>query len=128
MKTSREHIITLHDVGVVDGDTITAWAEVAPEVRILWRIRLKGIEGGELPSEQGAHAKALVAQELAVHFLETLQFVGLPTVRDLHGRHVGDVRFLDGTLLTRRLMESGAYWRRSRNRAENPVTESQDNE
>lgn len=104
----------MHEVRVVDSDTLVAWVQVAPEVRLLWRIRVKGIEGGELPSVNGLHGKAVLEALLKSPAAETLHFIGEQTVKDKYGRHVGDVQLADGRLLSHVLLTNGTHWRRDR--------------
>lgn len=128
MAIHQKEPFTISAVRVIDGDTLEAWVQVSHEVRQLWRIRLKGVEGGELPTEQGLRATSLLQMTIQEHGKGGLCYVGMETVKDQFGRHVGDIRFADGTLCTRRLIETGAYWRRSRNRSDNSVAKGKANE
>lgn len=98
----------------IDSDTITAWVEIDRETRHLWRIRLKGIEGGEKGTAEGerghAFIKRVLWQKMAMH----TNFYGNPNCKDKYGRRVGDIEFEDGSFLTRILMASGYFWRRDR--------------
>ena len=53
------------EIHAVDSDTLTAWVNVSTELRQLWRIRLRGIEGGEFNTPEGMRAKALLERTLA---------------------------------------------------------------
>jgi endonuclease YncB( thermonuclease family) len=105
----------MFDIHAVDGDTLTAWVQISAEVRQLWRIRIRGVEGGELPTERGLRAKVILENTLRDHSEQTANFIGLETVRDQFGRRVGDVFFANGQILSLMLLKSGAFWRRDRN-------------
>ena len=106
----------LFDLRAVDGDTIECWCGISAEIRQLWRVRLKGIEGGELDTEPGLAAWHALKQFLQTQPTHGYHFVGLETVKDQHGRHVGDILTPTGHMLTSALYETGFFWRRPRRR------------
>jgi len=117
MKITRLHY-SAHDLHAVDGDTLTAWVQLSSELRQLWRIRIRGVEGGELPTPAGLRAKVILDNTLRDHSQHTANFIGLETVRDQFGRRVGDIIFGNGQLLSLLLLKSGAFWRRDRDGTE----------
>ena len=116
----RHHLdfgVLLHRV--IDSDTIAAWIVVSPGVALLERIRLKGIEGGEEGTREGARAKCLLVTILDDPKNAPFFVVGCRENRDNHGRLVADIRLRDNSLLCQTLMNSGIYWARSARVQEN---------
>jgi endonuclease YncB( thermonuclease family) len=114
MKISK-HEHRIYEPRAIDGDTIEAWVDIGHRCRIQWKIRLRGIEGGEMDTAEGqvvfAHMVALIqAEELKGGY-----FFGNVNELDKYGRHVGDIMLPDKSLLTQRLFSSGLFWRRARN-------------
>jgi len=120
-----KHPYSVYEIKAIDSDTLTAWVEIDRETRHLWRIRLKGIEGGEKGTEEGerGHAviKRLLWEKMALH----ANFFGNPNCKDKYGRHVGDIMFEDGSHLTRQLMATGYFWKRDRSGREYKPTKTQ---
>lgn len=114
MKVKR-HPFPCYDLEAIDSDTVTAWVEVDRTVRVKWRIRLKGIEGGELDEPCGLASARATALALASNSHLSAHFFGNPNTFDKYGRHVGDIVFENGAHLTRQLFSTGLYWRRDRN-------------
>jgi endonuclease YncB( thermonuclease family) len=111
---------SLHDMRVIDSDTVEAWVQVSYDIRQRWRIRLRGIEGGELGTEAGARGEFQMNRYLFNDPILQPHFIGMESVRDQHGRHVGDIRLPDGQLLTLVLLKDGTHWRRDRDGTEHP--------
>jgi endonuclease YncB( thermonuclease family) len=107
---------------IVDSDTLLVWLRVGPDIKQRIRLRLKGVEGGELGTDEGA--RGAMALQLALRDLVTgpFSFHGNIETRDQHGRIVGDLMDVDGKLLTLTLLASGAHWRRSRAGVEKRVS------
>lgn len=99
---------------VVDSDTVLLWLEVTDDVRVRYRARLKGIEGGELGTEEGARGMAALAELLATVATEPTFWRGSVNTRDQHGRLVGTIVTFDGSPLTGTLIKQGTHWRRNR--------------
>lgn len=99
---------------VVDSDTLVIWLEVTEDVRIRYRARLKGIEGGELGTDDGARGQAALAGLLAEFTSEPLYWRGSVNTKDQHGRLVGTLVTFDGSLITGTLIKQGTHWRRNR--------------
>lgn len=108
-------LFQLRELTAVDGDTLDAWADVGPDLRQKWRIRIKGIEGGELDTTAGRNAATILANELQRRERCTAHFIGNPETFDQHRRHVGDVYFDDGKALSAILLATGFFWKRDRN-------------
>lgn len=106
----------IHDVRVIDGDTIEGWIELEQVVRVKYRIRIEHIECGELPSPEGHAAAGVLMDVLAKQIDRTLHFIGSLTARDNHGRLVGDILLGDGKSLRLTLMDNHCYWPRTRYR------------
>ena len=113
MKTILREL-TMTELRAVDGDTFTAWVQVYPELRMLWRIRVRGIECGELDTAHGQAAKTFLQLKLNTFAIRGCWFVGTKTERDQHGRHVGDIQNSDGEFLSNSLLLSPQYWHRNR--------------
>jgi len=105
----------ISEIEIVDSDTIKGWCHVDRTVRVLWRIRLKRIEGGELGTVDGLKGSEIVRRILADQEGIPSWFHGNPNELDLHGRHVGDIEWANGVRLTAALMAAGHHWRRERN-------------
>lgn len=114
MKVAMHPGIPLHGIRVIDSDTVEAWAEVSWDLRQLWRIRLQGIEGGELGTEQGETGKLALKTLMDGSWGCDIRFLGNSKSLDLHGRRVGDI-VIDGRLrVSTRLKEQGTHWHRTR--------------
>lgn len=114
MKVAMHPGIPLHGIRVIDSDTVEAWAEVSWDLRQLWRIRLQGIEGGELGTDQGERGKLALEALLENGRGCDVRFVGNSKSLDLHGRRVGDI-VVDGLIrVTTVLREIGTHWHRTR--------------
>lgn len=118
----RIHLYQVHELRIVDGDTVEAWVDVSSDLRSKWRIRLEGIEGGELGDALGEGAKAHAIAEVLAGGATGAHFIGEEKRRDQHNRRVGDIRLADTSLLTERLLSTGAYWVRTRSGLEHPWT------
>ena len=110
----EKHPNPCFDLYPVDSDTLTAWVEVGRQTREKWRIRLKGIEGGEIGTQEGTKGVDIVARLIADKFHLAAHFHGNPNELDKYGRHVGDIAFEDGSKLCSALMAYGHHWRRLR--------------
>lgn len=119
-KMAREikRLFTLHDVRVVDSDTIEAWVQVHRDVRLRWRIRLRGVEGGELGTATGARGTLALASHLERHAAAGLWLDDDGSTLDNHGRHVTDVTLPNGRSLTSTLLAGGTHWTRKRSTTE----------
>lgn len=111
----KKHPYPVTELYPIDGDTITAWVEISKTHREQWRIRLKGIEGGELGTTDGAKAVDIVAAFIRDKWHMTAHYFGNPNTLDKYGRHVGDIEFEDGSRLCAALMAYGHHWKRLRN-------------
>lgn len=98
---------------VIDGDTIEAWIIISHEVAVQYRIRLRGLEGGELGTPEGARSKLLLEQMLKSSADCVVFFRGHLANRDNHGRLVGDFIIANGASLCQSLLNTGAYRRRT---------------
>lgn len=99
---------------VVDSDTLLVWLEATPDVRVRYRVRIKGIEGGELGTEEGAAGMAHMAEVAAEISQGELHWEGAYGNKDQHGRLVGDVFDAEGQRLSARLLQGTKHWRRTR--------------
>jgi len=99
---------------VVDSDTLVVWIEATPDVRIRYRVRIVGIEGGELHEPDGPRGAAAMAAEVSDMADRGLYWSGSFNTTDQHGRLVGDIFGEDGTRLSVRLLQGGTHWRRTR--------------
>ena len=115
--------LTISDIRPIDGDTVEAWVEIHREIRMRWRIRLVGIEGGELPTPDGHRSQAALFAAISTRRQHNPRFVGNPDTRDKYGRHIGDIMFDPAELLTCILLATGAYWLKDRTGAERPYNE-----
>lgn len=97
---------------VIDGDTIEGWIVVSPGVAIRERVRLRGIEGGELGTIEGTRAKHLLTLTLDAPGSTPLRLRSTLESRDNHGRLVADFTLATGESLCETLLRSGQYWRR----------------
>lgn len=120
MAIISKHTLTLHSVRVIDSDTIEAWVQVSSECRLLWRIRLKGVEGGELDTVEGQAGARVLSDLVDLHQSAGLHFRGLDTIKDKYGRHVGEVILSDGRSLNHILLTEHRYWPRDRTGREFP--------
>jgi endonuclease YncB( thermonuclease family) len=102
------------EIRVVDSDTLEAWVRVSTRTRELWRIRLSGIEGGELPTPEGLRGKLILEKIIAARRDRFCHFIGLETILDKYGRHVGDIMFPPDELLTVVMFRGGHFWHRKR--------------
>jgi len=114
MATQLLHRITVHDIRVIDSDTIEAWFDFDGVVRIKKRLRLAGIEGGEKNEPLGLRAELLLQNWLHNRLNNSVHLAGGMQRTDQHGRLVGDLIFDTGESLVAICLASGAYWRRSR--------------
>mgnify|MGYP001561245841 CR=1 FL=1 len=121
MKTTKTEF-SMHDIRVIDSDTVEAWVQVSFDIRQRWRIRIRGIEGGEAGTEQGARGTWAMSIALDADPIHRPHFIGFETVRDQHGRHVGDIMLPSGQLLSLLLLEQGTHWKRDRDGTEHPRT------
>jgi hypothetical protein len=81
MKT-RPHLNPIYDVRIIDSDTIIGWLQVAPNVRIQERIRIKHVEGGELGTPEGMAGRAHLALIWTLHAMEQACYTGSMSNRD----------------------------------------------
>lgn len=99
---------------VVDSDTLVIWIEATPDVRIRYRVRIVGIEGGELDEPEGPRGAAAMAAEVSEMARQGIFWNGSFNTNDQHGRLVGDIFGEDGSRLSVRLLQGGTHWRRAR--------------
>ena len=116
------HPYRITEIRIVDSDTLECWVEIDRETRHLWRIRLKGVEGGELDTEEGLQGVKVLYAIIEEHDMESKHFFGNPNCKDKYGRHVGDIEFQDGSKLCQCLLISGHHWRRDRDGTEHKPT------
>ena len=112
------HPYRVFEIRIVDSDTLEAWVQIDRETRHLWRIRLKGVEGGELNEPEGMKGVKVLYAILEENERGAKSFFGNPNAKDKYGRHVGDIEFEDGTKLCACLLISGHHWRRDRDGTE----------
>jgi len=98
----------------IDSDTIKAWVQIDKSTRHLWRIRLKGVEGGELDTAEGQLGRDILAAMVRDKHMMVATFFGNVECLDKYGRHVGDVKFEDGSYLCKALMAYGHHWKKDR--------------
>ena len=127
MATKILHHITIHDIRVIDGDTIEAWFDYDDRVRIKKRLRLQGIEAGELSELSGIAAKGYLQELVTNKLLHAAHLAGGMRREDQHGRLVGDVVFDTGETLCQLCLKSGRYWRRRRDGTEDRATPPRNN-
>lgn len=118
------HPYRIFDIRIIDSDTLEAWVEIDRETRHLWRLRLKGVEGGELGEPEGMKGVQVLSTILMEYDHNTKWFFGNPNAKDKYGRHVGDIEFGNGTKLCALLLLSGHHWRRDRDGTEHKPTTS----
>jgi len=99
---------------VVDSDTVLVWIEATADVRVRYRVRLVGIEGGELGTAEGLRGKDVLETVIEAISREQLYWRGSLNTRDQHGRLVGDITLADGQRLTSALHEVGHHWSRDK--------------
>lgn len=99
---------------VVDSDTLLLWIEATPDVRIRYRVRIVGIEGGELADPEGPRGAASMAEQVAAMAERQIYWGGSFNTTDQHGRLVGDIFDEEGQRLSLRLLQCGTHWRRTR--------------
>jgi endonuclease YncB( thermonuclease family) len=102
----------LSDLVAIDGDTIKGWMTYDEQVSIAVRIRLPGIEAGELDEPVGIVAREALQVILFQYRELNPRLACHPRVKDNHGRIVSDVLFGNGQSLCALLLASGRYWRR----------------
>jgi len=112
LRSLQKHIVT--ELRVIDGDTLEGWLNIGHHLRLLTRLRLRGIEGGELGTPEGERARAILNEILHARRDQAMCWIGGEKFRDRYGRNVGDIQFDDGKLLTLMLLETGAYTLRNR--------------
>ena len=110
----EKHPYQMTEIRAIDSDTIIAWVQIDRETRHQWRIRLKGVEGGEAGTAAGFVGLRIISEILHDKQIMSAHFFGNVNCKDKYGRHVGDVKFEDGSQLCYRLMASGHFWKRDR--------------
>ena len=105
-----KHPYPITEIYPIDSDTIKAWVEISDTHRELWRIRLKGIEGGELGTEEGTKGTDILAALVRDKYHLHAHYFGNPKTLDKYGRHVGDIEFEDGSRLAEALKAYGHPW------------------
>jgi endonuclease YncB( thermonuclease family) len=110
----RENPYPIVDIYPIDSDTVKAWVQISRTNRELWRVRLKGIEGGELDSVEGIKGRDILASIVRDKHHLKAHFHGNENTLDKYGRHVGDIAFEDGSRLCDALIAYGHHWRRER--------------
>jgi len=85
------HPHTLHDPRVIDGDTLECWCECVPCLRLKIRIRLPGIEGGELGTPEGARAKLTLQNMVYTHWAAGARLASNTDRRDQYNRVLSDI-------------------------------------
>jgi len=103
---------------VVDSDTLSLWIEATPDCRIRYRVRLVGIEGGEIGTTDGTRGTQSLTDVLDDLASDQLHWHGSFLTKDQHGRLVGDVMTNDGRRLTALLRNRGTHWRRTKSGTE----------
>lgn len=99
---------------VVDSDTLVIWLEVSPDIRHRCRLRLKGVEGGELGTVEGEAGRFELLNVIGKHTSLLTYLESGEREFDRYGRRVGHIRYEDGTLLVDKLLAAGHHWRRGR--------------
>jgi hypothetical protein len=98
----------------IDSDTLKAWVQIDKTTRHLWRIRLKGVEGGELDTAEGHLGRDILASLIRDKLGQAAHFFGNVDCLDKYARHVGDIQFQDGSRLCGALIAYGHHWRKDR--------------
>ena len=114
----EKHPYQITEIYPIDSDTITAWVQISDTNREKWRIRLKGIEGGELGTMDGTKGVDIVAALVRDKYHLKAWFFGNIKTLDKYGRHVADIEFEDGSRIVSALMAFGHHWVRLRNGTE----------
>lgn len=109
-----KHPYPVTEIYPVDSDTITAWVEVGDHTREKWRIRLKGVEGGEIGTDEGTKGEDILAAMISDKYHFHAHFFGNPKTLDKYGRHVGNIEFEDGSRLCEMLKAYGHHWLKDR--------------
>ena|SRR5437867_758127 len=123
--TTHRHANTLHQPRVIDGDTLEAWCEISHGVRLLIRIRLPGIECGELGTPEGERGRILFAQVITQYWTTGARLANNPEHRDQYGRIVSDILFGAGKSAAAELLKTGHYWLRGRSATKSVATRHQ---
>jgi len=110
----KKHPYQITEIYPIDSDTITAWVQISDTNREKWRIRLKGIEGGELGTMDGTKGVDIVAALVRDKYHLKAWFFGNIKTLDKYGRHVADIEFEDGSRMCAALMAFGHHWRKDR--------------
>ena len=118
----REHPYPVLDIYPIDSDTIKAWVQISKTNREMWRIRLKGIEGGEIDTVEGLKGRDILASIVRDKHHLSAHFHGNENTLDKYGRHVGDIAFEDGSQLVDALLGYGHHWKRTRSGKETRPT------
>ncbi len=123
-----DHPYQVFELYPIDSDTVKAWVQIEKETRHYWRIRLKGVEGGELDTAEGQLGKDILAAMIRDTYHLEAHYFGNPNTKDKYGRHVGDIEFQDGSRLCDRLKAYGHHWKKDRSGKEtrNPTTPKED--
>ena len=117
----------LREIRVVDSDTLECWCRVSFDILQRWRIRIRGVEGGELGTDQGLAGQFALQELLAREVPDLPHFVGLESVRDQFGRHVGDVMLRGNRMLSLELLKGKTHWRRDRDGTQHQRSPSHEN-
>ena len=112
LRSLQKHIVT--ELRVIDGDTLEGWLTLGYRCRLLTRLRLRDVEGGELGTFQGERAVVVLNKILYQRRDQAMSWIGGEKIHDRYGRNVGDIQFADGKLLTLLLLDTGAYTLRDR--------------
>ena len=109
-----KHPYPVFEIYPIDSDTIKAWVEIDKTTRHMWRIRLKGIEGGEKDTPEGCVGLNILAGLIRDKYHMHAHFFCNVNSLDKYGRHVGDIQFEDGARLAEACLAFGHHWRRDR--------------
>lgn len=103
---------------VVDSDTLELWCVIDDDIAVRCYVRLRGLEGGEKGTIEGARAELHLGQILQLSNARCIYLRANRRNRDNHGRIVGDIILADGSSLCYTLLSSGFYRARSAYREE----------
>lgn len=114
MAISRHREFESRIIRVIDSDTVEAWVEVHASIAVRWKIRLQGIEGGELNTDEGQAGREALVEFIGGKCDQRIWFLTTDAKLDQFGRHIGDFQFEDGTQLCDELLRGAFHWPRSR--------------
>jgi endonuclease YncB( thermonuclease family) len=90
-------------VDIIDGDTVKFRLTLTPDISIVERLRLRGIDAMEIDTKEGQRAKRALQRMLK----DQTQLTVYTYHHDRYGRYIADLITKDGTYINRQLVEKG---------------------